>query len=195
MITYNQTINYDKFATCYQHKLRVVIRVSYIINIYFETKCQKCPKGPTVFVPDFITRACNSQTDLLHPTWPKGLTHGFWFQSHMDIHRWINLQPLYVLTVHVQHKFNSNANTYLNGSISWNIKSWLRGFLYVPPEFFSYLMSHICCMATTFPTDATRIWLGLQNQNPWIKPFGHAGWNTVYQSCGWTCPTGVWGPP
>ncbi len=27
-------------------------------------------------------------------------------------HRWINLQPLSVLTVHVQQKFNSNANTY-----------------------------------------------------------------------------------
>ncbi len=30
------------------------------------------------------------------------------------IRRWINLEPLSVLTVHVQHKFNSNANTYLN---------------------------------------------------------------------------------
>ncbi len=29
------------------------------------------------------------------------------------------------------------------------------GFQYVPPEFFSYLMSHLCCMATTFPTDVT----------------------------------------
>ncbi len=27
------------------------------------------------------------------------------------------------------------------------------GFQYVPPESFSYLMSHLCCMATTFPTD------------------------------------------
>ena len=49
------------------------------------------------------------------------------------------MQPLSVLTVHVQHKFNSNANTY---------------FQYVRPEFFSYLMSHLCCMATAFPTDA-----------------------------------------
>ncbi len=64
-------------------------------------------------------------------------------------HRWINLQPMSVLSVHVQHEFNSNANTYLNGSIS-------VGFQYVPPEFFSYLMSHLCSMATTFPTDA--IW-------------------------------------
>ncbi len=33
-------------------------------------------------------------------------------------HRWIILQPMPVLPVHVQHKFNSNANTYLNGSNS-----------------------------------------------------------------------------
>ncbi len=43
-----------------------------------------------------------------------------------------------VLTVHVQHKFNSDANTKVFN---------------VPLEFFSYLMSHLCCMATTFPTD------------------------------------------
>ena len=36
-------------------------------------------------------------------------------------HRWINLQPVCVLTVHVQHKFNSNDNTCLNGSFSWTI--------------------------------------------------------------------------
>ena len=28
------------------------------------------------------------------------------------LHRWINLQPMSVLTVYVQHEFNSNANTY-----------------------------------------------------------------------------------
>ncbi len=27
------------------------------------------------------------------------------------------------------------------------------GFQYVLLEFFSHLMSHVCCMATTFPTD------------------------------------------
>ncbi len=31
----------------------------------------------------------------------------------------------------------------------------LVGFQYVPPELFSYFMSHLCCMATTFPTDAS----------------------------------------
>ncbi len=41
--------------------------------------------------------------------------------SHSTKYRWINLQPLSVLTVHVQHEFNSDANTYLNGSILWNI--------------------------------------------------------------------------
>ena len=29
----------------------------------------------------------------------------------------------------------------------------MEDFQYVPPEFFSYLMSHLCCMVTTFPTD------------------------------------------
>ncbi len=129
----------------------------------------------------------------------------WWYKSK---HRWINLQPLSVLTVHVQQQFNSNANTYLNGSISWNIQSWLRsspvcftasgfmqsgqlvkdfwtsdfqrmyhfqvfigsfkgysrlvesnfsvGFQYVPSELCSNLMSHLCCMATTFLTDASQ---------------------------------------
>ncbi len=31
------------------------------------------------------------------------------------------------------------------------------GFQYVPPELFSYLMSHLCCMATTFPTNGKRV--------------------------------------
>ncbi len=31
------------------------------------------------------------------------------------------------------------------------------GFQYVPADFFSYLMSHLCCMATTFPTDGKSV--------------------------------------
>ncbi len=42
---------------------------------------------------------------------------------HRAVHRWINLQPVCVLTVHVQHKFNSNTNTCLNGSFSLG---WLK---------------------------------------------------------------------
>ncbi len=38
------------------------------------------------------------------------------------------------------------------------MKEFFVAFQYVPPEFFSYLMSHLCCMATTFPTDVYPIW-------------------------------------
>ncbi len=36
-------------------------------------------------------------------------------------------------------------------------EEFFAGFQYVPPEFFSYLMSHLCCMATTFPTDESTL--------------------------------------
>ncbi len=32
----------------------------------------------------------------------------------------------------------------------------MEAFQYVPPELFSYLMSHLCCMATTFLTDGQK---------------------------------------
>ena len=32
------------------------------------------------------------------------------------------------------------------------------GFQYVPPNFISYLMSHLCCMATTFATDDSSLY-------------------------------------
>ncbi len=90
-------------------------------------------------------------------------------------HRWINLQPMSVLTVHVQHEFNSDANTYLNGSIS-------VGFQYVLLEFFSYLMSHLCCMATTFPTD------GLATRKvffPYLYTFKMGEYRDGGKSCLW----------
>ncbi len=33
------------------------------------------------------------------------------------------------------------------------MKEFSVGYHYVQPEYFSYLMSHLGCMATTFPTD------------------------------------------
>ncbi len=51
------------------------------------------------------------------------------------------------------------------------MKEFSVGFQYVPPEFFSYLMSHLCCMAATFLTDATEmeIFFGGNNFFPLLK--------------------------
>ncbi len=35
------------------------------------------------------------------------------------------------------------------------MEAFHEGFQYVPSEFFSYLMTELCCMVTSFPTDGS----------------------------------------
>ncbi len=62
------------------------------------------------------------------------------------------------------------------------LKDFSVGFQYVPPEFFSYLMSHLCSMATTCPTDGANEgcqirWRNL-NGHP-FRPSKIQSWNMI----------------
>ncbi len=82
------------------------------------------------------------------------------------------------------------------------MKEFSVGFQYVPPEFFSYLMSHLCCMAATFPTDVPIIemiqmdeavdvgWVGgsqAMDMNPGLEM-----WNCATGNLGEALPLDGW---
>ena len=66
-----------------------------------------------------------------------------WAQSVSSInvyHSWINMLPMSMLTVHVQHKFNSNANTLGFQYVLWELFSRRQLF----PPMYSYIWVMSC---------------------------------------------------